>query len=660
MNEELRQKIAAKRAEMEKQEQAATPPASLPTVTADFSRFMDAAPELDSADLALEERKRFIEDINVVDVYTKLTGKSPRRAQGQTESIMGFCVSPHHDNTESEAMWMNSKKNTWKCAGVCETGGGVVGLVGLSIGLNPGRGMLRGKEYAKAEEALLIMYGWEFTQKSTGEWEAKTPTQVLLEKKAAQENREDVLAQLKKPEPQVAEAPVAATPPPGDEGNAEHLAEVISITSTTDDLPLSVKLPTFDWRKVCTPNTAISEYMDACIVNAVPEQFHFFNAMMLVGLAAGRRVAGPKKDVFYGNISPILIGNSGVGKSMSWKPVRTVLKDAMPFFCLPSGEHAGVVLASAPGSGEDLMDVFNKNIDKDGKPIENLRGVKALISYGEVSHFVSKATAKFSVLENSIQDLYDAQYDVGVRSRSGGQSNAVEPFFCLTSTSQPRIVGQTFTANQVANGLAGRLDFVTGTYKDPDPFDNETNSLDKAIAEYKVLSHWANQGERNLEWSAESRPMWADFFNKKIRPIKRDEETDINKRIDLKVKKFALIFAINEMHEEIMPSDLQKAIYLFEYVSQVLSFIGGKIGKTQRTETEEEIFEFILEYFKANGKPCCMRDIKRRFQSRKWENGEYLQAIKGLSDMEEIIIESIKPKRGPAKDMYTPAVEALK
>lgn len=659
MNEELRRKIAAKRAEIEQQDQAATPPASLPPVTADYSQFADSAPELDDGGIALEERKRFIENISVVDVYTKLSGKTPRTANGQTESIMGFCVSPHHDNTKSEAMWMNSKKNTWKCAGACETGGGVVGLVGLSMGLNPGRGMLRGKEYAKAEEELLLMYGWEFTQKSTGEWEAKTPTQVLLENKAAQENREDVLAALKKPEPQVAAEPIAATQPP-EESSTEPLAEVISITSTTDDLPLSVKLPTFDWRKICTPNTAISEYMKACIVNAVPEQFHFFNAMMLVGLAAGRNVAGPKKDVFYGNISPILIGNSGVGKSMSWRPVRTVLKEAMPFFCLSSGEHAGVVLASAPGSGEDLMDVFNKNVDKDGKPIENLRGVKALISYGEVSHFVSKASAKFSVLENSIQDLYDAQYDVGVRSRSGGQSNAIEPFFCLTSTSQPKIVGQTFTADQVANGLAGRLDFVTGTYKEPDPFENETDSLDQAVAEYKVLAHWANQGLRNLEWSDEAKPMWAEFFDKKIRPIKRDSETDINKRMDLKIKKFALIFAVNEMHEEIMPSDLQKAIYLFDYVAQVLAFIGGKIGQTQRYEIETDILEFIVEYFKKNGKPCCMRDLKRSFARRNWETGDYLAAIKGMAEMGEIVIESVKPKRGPAKDMYTPALEALK
>jgi len=585
----LQEALAARRA-LSAQQNPELPDATPPEI--DYSQYAASIPEVEPVDEAWAEANKTIDELidrlGIVGAYKEFIHKMTPKVGRKTESIMISCPYPWHADKNPSA-WMNSEKNTWHCGG-CQRGGDIYDLAAIGLGFDVDN--YKTTQFVELRRAIATHFGYEVF---------------------AAPGADDIIYQ---PEPE--------SEPVKTNGHTVErtIASAIISTDAEYEEELEKKLEaqlassevyTLKWREILKPNTFLYKYLEATSKDYNVEEFHFWNAMLALGMAAGRNVYADDNPRVYGNLFVCLMGGSGTGKSKSRYYLDRIVDKVLPFK-IDMDYPDGVKEIPTPNSAEYLIKAFSH-------PIQGVTGagtmvvtgyapIRGIIRFEELSSFKNIAGRSGSDLGSRMLEFYDCKHRVTTGSRATGDTIAELPFASAFTTTQPKSLSRILSQADEDSGFLNRWLFVGGHPKPGKFWGNVSIDLSAAEKELFRIHVWANDEKavslsREAEWQA-NRDL-NDFITKD-----KDEYDPALGRIDLTIKKICLLFAINEMSTEITLDIYNRAMKLYEYIKAYAIFRQEYLeAESQQSLAEREIVTKIKQFNKRTGDWPTAREIVR-------------------------------------------------
>jgi hypothetical protein len=509
---------------------------------------------------------RILAKVDIVSAYNQWCGKMrPTSRPGQVESIMVSCPIPGHKD-ENPSAWLNSEKGTWFCAR-CDTGGDSFTLAAIRHGMNLDD-YNKGANFHELRKLMARDLGYVIT-KPPG-----ATSEIVYKPEPVVQPTPPELSVVPSPEPEpTAPAPAIVTA----ELDTPEVPDITPVLPDDDDFILT---PGIDWRKLVPKDTFLYEYLRACSGDTAPEEFHFWNGMMALGLSVGRDAFMVDQPPVLGNLFVCLIGQSGTGKSKSLFPLKALLEAALPYDPASSTSR-GTNFISAPGSGESLVHAFSKPVrDDPGAPkrITDWAPVRGMVEFPELSALTSRANRQGSVLKPHMMELYDGSPVVSTRSMTHGETRAYNPFACTVTTTQPDALKGLLRASDADSGFLNRWIFAPGIEKPQVTINRYTYDLSEAIKTLKTINVWTAMGKKPIEMSAKAEERLHQHNVDIIWPMKRDDKSDMLNRFDLLNKKLALLFTINNLETEVTVETIERVISMHNYLVDAYAIPAAKVG----------------------------------------------------------------------------------
>lgn len=677
-------------------------------------QFLEAAPEFDD-DATQSRAEQWAEEdaalkgLSILNVYKQLTGNEVKQSGGKNEKLV-FCPAKDHDNRNSEAACLNTSNNTWVCYGQCDTGGGVVDMVAAAAGLPFGKG-LKKADFAQAKQKTLEDFcDWTFEKEgkyTVGKSPSAKKKEIEEFEKAygkLPEEESEPEPQPKKPSLNVQVLPedndlptlgptrvkpknqkpveVIGTPKPKAEP-AQPKSESVqpaadrpalkSVAPPKDDddseLEAEEQLPEIEGIFSHVPEgTPLYEFMKAVDEMSVPKEFSLFRGLQLLSLSAGAFTRGRVGRSFKTTLSVLFVGASGSGKSQSRHAMNEVLNHIVykwnpsPAQGNKAGTHTGVKGLIEPGSGEFLLQELSQELDE-GKPYR-VTDVMGDLEVDELSRFMGKGAVVGSSLVGVFQEMdNDSSLNGAIKagSRSGGTVVAVNPNLVFSAGVQPKALPQLIGKGNIGNGLLARFEVITGNKLVSDNiFDNKMKDMSYCQELYTdVAVYYGNKvdpegkGIRRLfhiEVDHAARPLMQQAYEQ-IEQWKSDE--DIKSRFDLKLFKFATLFAINRKSDFVMKEDVESAMWLMEYINRSTTLSGEKTTIARGGEIEQLAIKAAIYWTKKNGYVTTGQMMGRiNPDKHSWDPAEVRKRIEGLAEAGELLVDPRTAARGPKSVRY--------
>lgn len=570
----------------------------------------------------VDEAYNFIKRQDLVDVHNKInpTGYMAR-AGSKRESIMIRCPDPTHADDHPSA-WINNEKNLWCCIR-CEIGGDAFDLYAVSRGLN------RDENFFQVKKELALLFGLDVTKTRVG---GKEHYEITV------------------PEPEPKHKHSFSTPDTGITPE-EATEEKVSKLYLTPDTGEALEIPTLDWRSIIPEDTFLHSYLTATTVDTFAEEFHFWNGMVLIGLALGRQVMFEDDDPVGANLFICMVASTGGGKTKTGRPMRKVLARALPFKD-DDPEHIGVKIVSDVGSAEDLVDQFDLEVEDPSKLGMSLPGkrkpppgiktpVRGLVAFGELQSIAAKANRPGSDLHQRMMQFYDLDEEVHASSRTAGHKWAKLPFASLYCTTQPDRIREQITSKELDSGWANRVTFVVGPEK-PRRKRGTLIDIEPTVSPLKEIIAYASSSKL-LTTSPEADKLWDEFFYRHIIPDqKADAEGDkLLVRMDLMFKKLMLLLAANK-HEEVVSADtVNESKKIYKYLIECYRYIGAGIGLSERGILSDKVMALFNRKGTLNAREI-FQGLSKRHRNREQIN----QALRDLMESGEIVQQEITKSKG--------------
>lgn len=460
-------------------------------------------------------------------------------------------------------------------------------------------------------------------------------------------------------------APVMPTTTPGFSA-PEYTGERAPLVVPDEDVEaarIAAANFSLDWRDFVPADTPLRNYLEITCRDTSPEEFHFWNFMSIIGLAMGRKVYLPDDKNVYGNSLLCLVGRTGQGKSKSESYANELIRMAMPF---DDDDHLtnGVRVVKNPGSGEFLASNFLHEVEDPtfvpGRGIKKPPrlvnpSVKALIRWPEMATMVGKASARGSIVQTTVIDLYDNPDTIGGGSLTHGSYGAKNPFGSVTTTTQLAAVRHLLTGDQAASGFLNRWWFVIGRSKPFQPWGTHIN-VAPVKHDVEMLVKWAEDKFRNVggyhKLSAEAFEAASEFLVRRCHPLEADENDEMLRRAVLTFKKLILLFSANMMEDEVSIAAVDQAKIAFEYLIDCMRHIGVQIGQSDF----EVFFGHTTEIIQQSGidgiTPSELRKkIRRRMTGVNVETvNKWLDTAEKAGMIELVLTPT--PGRGRAQKRY--------
>lgn len=559
----------------------------------DYSEFADLIPEADETDPEIEKANQTIDNliasVGIVGAYKHFIKKmNPRVRAGQTESIMVSCPLPWHPDKNPSA-WLNSEKNVWHCI-ACDRGGDFYDLAAIGLGFDIDS--YKKDSFPELRKAIAESFGYEVFSAPGAEETIYVPETESPPKK---------VDQPKKPvTPKVKEEP-------------EDSPEVLDLEEKIKKKIESSDVFTINWREIVKEDSFIWKYMEATTADTNVEEFHFWNALLALGLAAGRNVYANDNPVIYGNLFICLLGGSGSGKSKSRRYLDDLLLKVLPY--KEEDEYPmGTKEIPTANSAEFLIKCFSHPVhipDEAGKlAIKEYAPVRGLIRFEELSTYKNIAGRQGNDLGGRILEFYDCKRSITTGSMGSGSTIAMQPFASAFTTTQPRSMAKILTEADEDSGFLNRWIFAGGRTKKNSFWGGTRINLSEAEKELMKIHIWASS-EKIVGISPEALAKGNEDLNGFITKDKDKYDPSLG-RIDLTMKKIMLLFAINEMTTEITIDIYDRAMKLYDYIKGYsLLKTESMTGKTQASEMETLIMDRSVEHYAKTGQWPTAREISR-------------------------------------------------
>lgn len=637
----LQQKVAEAKAAREAAERN-TAPAPTPTPAPELAPYAHLAPESDYEPDPFDE---VLGNLSIIVAYEKWCGKSrPAPRPGQTESIMVSCPTPAHRDANPSA-WLNTQSNTWFCGG-CQLGGDTYDIASMYFDIPDYKS---GINFGKLRRAMAesLGYGVAKVGKKDVPYLKVVPDPEPPSEAASEAPSGPVPTPVPTPVVEIAATPdvpagnvkplgVPSLPPQVGGGQTNEtidaeLAEVIELSAGEQ-----VIFPTLDWKKIVTPGTFLDEYMAATKIDDIAEEYHFWNALVALGLSIGRDVYLRDSPNVYGNLFVCLLGLTGDGKSRSMRHLRTVLADALPFDAGVDYPR-GVNLVPTPSSAEALISMFTHPImdPTTQKLIVDYAPVRGLVEFGELAELTGKASRMGSVLKPTLIDFYDMKHTVATHSVTNGIKRAREPYLSVSSSTQPESLKTILHNTDKTSGFLNRWVFASGKPKVRSFFQEDIVELSSATDALKKVHGWAGFGNKEVCVEEMAIELMEEFYHDHLADLVAQEGSGMLSRLPLLYKKLLLLLAANE-HSLVVTAEMAtKVISMHQYSVEAYGIPTKNIGADDLTNVYNELSAAIRRMTKGDHGPT-FNQLQRLLAPRGFPIALVDRAFKILENTNEI------------------------
>lgn len=563
-----------------------------------------------------------LDQLDILDAYRQWCGKSNPDPGTKRESIMISCPMPDHPDKTPSA-WVNLDKQVWYC-GACERGGDKYDIAAIHFGM--GLDTYKKSSFPELRRLMGADLGYHVATIAGREY-------FLPEDTVTPEDKNE-----ETPAPTITVKYMPA-----------------AMGHNQKEFAPAVEIP---WRDIVPANTFLYEFIDACSVTDLPEEYFFWLGLMAVGFAAANNVTLHDDPPIQANLFVTLLGASGIGKTRSIYFLNELLRDVFPYD-EDDPANRGVLFSASPGSAEALIDTFIR-YEYDGSEPDKIVGrlpVRGLVTFPEFSLLVSKASRTGSALKPVLIELYDAAGPVGTRSRGAGTTRVEHgDYFCqILSTTQPQVIRELLNRSDAHSGFANRWIFATGVRKPLHAWGGgRPVDLRSATLSARTLKTWANK-TRLVAPSEPAKKTWSEFFRAYLEPIRVEEnKLTLLTRSDLMLKKLILLFAVNEQTEIVNPELIERVFKVWPNIAATSGYLIEEIKRSSAEQPPgsgdfaEELLGAIERHSESVGRPPSRRDILRllpeRYQRHPNEIAKSLKVLLELGMIEEII--SPAGKRG--------------
>lgn len=570
--------------------------------------------ERTQSDIQLDQ---WIENLSITDAYNKWIRKSkPDPRNRRKEGLMISCPNPWHEDTHPSA-WMNTDKKVWYC-GKCNVGGDIYDFAAIHFKIPNYK---EGANFRKLREEMAKSFGFVFMD-APG-----LDKPVILPPHA--EDQEQLKPKL---------AVVSDEPDPEEE-NPDNVVSIDDDDEETED-ELQKDLPSFDWTDCVEPGTFLDTYMRQTIIDDVPDEYNFWNAMMALGLAVGRDCKLYDRTPVLANIFVCLVGYTGDGKSRSFRHLYDLLTAALPFDAA-SDMPKGVQVIKTPNSAEVLVHSFDhRAIDlSTGSPSTQRVPVRGLVEYNEMAALVGRTMRTgTSTIKPTVMEFFDSPDTISFRSmKYAAPIVAKEPFAGMFTTAQPALFKLLFDDADINSGFMNRWIFATGQRKDSIAIGGEVVDITPCVKPIQAIHGWAGYG-RDVLWSNQANAHFTDFFHNTLDPARKSDP--LLMRIDLTIKKLILLFAINEQSDEIQVSHVDKAIAMYDYLTMIYDLLGIEVRKSPFSEMRRDIIDRLARATKKNPRRgVSLRELKNMIQKRDYDPNHVIRVIDAYKKLGIIRVE---------------------
>lgn len=543
-----------------------------------------------------------VDSLDILTAYNRFCGKMVPDARGKTESIMISCPNPSHLDRNPSA-WINTDNQTWFCA-ACNVGGDKYDIVAWGIGL-PVPGYKTGANFVELRTKIAESQGYTVTR-SSGVTTVAPPI------------------------------PEHVPVPP--EVEKQALATVTTLHAVEEEDPLAGMAEIhLDWRKLVQPGTFLEIWMRQTTVDDVPEEYHFWNGMLAIGMALGRDATLFDSRPVYGNLYICILGKSGMGKSKATYSLNRVLELALPYSASDPNSK-GAMRVSSPASAEALIWSFKKeykdpSTSKSTPP--DLYPVRGIIDFNELSALVGRTNRQGNVLRPSLMEFYDVSDVVETVSRTHGSEKAFQPFASAITTSQPKALRDLLSEGDAASGFLNRWMFVGAMPKKRVAIGGTKVDVLPAVDSLRRIQAWASSvGE--IQWSQGAHEDFTKLFDERLFPILISDESDLLSRIDLLAKKLVLLFTANAGHVTVQPETIALVDSMLDYILKCYGVPMSQIGGNVANDIREAVLESVVAIQKKSGKGPTMREITRRLAKRNYSAEALVRTVKTMVEAQDI------------------------
>jgi hypothetical protein len=570
----------------------------------------------------------FISLINIDNAYNQWAQKGPVKTHGRRESVKVRCPNPDHPDINPSA-WLNLDKNVFNCARC--GGGDKWDIAAWRFGFPVPQYKQDKESFRSLREKIGEYFGMHVTKGVAGDvFLTKTP------------GSPDIENSLTNPPDQEQE------PSAGQDTSVSYLpagSEFVENQVTDEDLQ-GRKYPSIDWKSIVPENTFLRAYLEETSKDDSPEEFHFWNGLIAVGMAVGVNRYLEDTPFVFGNLFLCTVGSSGTGKSKSKRHLINLIHDALPYD-RTSQPPDGAQYLTGVQSGEVLIKSFQHDIIDmvTGKPTgKQWPGIRGCIEFDELASLIGKSSRLGSTLKTTLMELYDAPRWLASTSMTHGAVVAEKPFGSVITTTQFKSVRELISRADDNAGFANRWFYATGIKKKPFSVNRAYIDLTRAKGLLGAIQ-LATRTPEVITWNAKAEAIWDDFFHNTFIAMRDKSDQTIIQRIDLLMKKLFLLFAVNERSTGITESIVQRVLSLFNHIFESYGVIEQQINATNENDDTAFIVRTIGRLTSSKGRGPTPRDI---FEASKTRFGSVSKLRKMLENLVVLgMIEEFKIPPGP-------------
>lgn len=635
--------LAEKRLAESKKPLTVVPPVPTPKPTSTMELVDFVSDTLDDG------AKSRLKNYNITQAYIRWFAPKDMKDSGNGNYLTNCFNSSGHSNGDSNpSLCLKTGENVYTCYG-CNIRGDMVDLAGVFSGHSDGVSNVPDNlVHEIVKSACMDLFpemqeGWKQTGSGTWIYDPSPAAEIVAAPDPTIDDDEDL-----------------------DEDEAFDAAEIERITKTGFKL---------DWKEFFRPSTPGYNYMSTLSGGEIPDEYHFWNFMCLIGAICGRDVYFPDEIDVYGNIFTCIVGKSGGGKSRSESFLNQIIDNTIPFK-YGDQDQRGIKIIEGPASGENLAVQFQHRFKTQPLATLNMAGstpnpntppptpttvkvdnVRGIVRYPELSGIVAKFKNQGSTLEPTLLQLYDTgSRPIGGTSNTGGDNQAYGYFGVVNTTTQFKSIRKLISNDQIGSGFVNRWIFVIGTPR-PKLSRGKRPLISNVYSDIIKISKWAAEIKKDqggaIDLPSYYYPLFDDYCVN-VAGVKEDQ-SDMLGRSRLILKKLTLLLAINNRESVISDQTILDAQKLFEYTVKCAEFVEGNLAVSESSLLEDEIYSFIKEgqgvFSTGHEKGPNFAQIKRNFRKRRDIDMEKIQRI--LRTMQTTGMVTIKSdnRPGPGRKM---------
>lgn len=516
----------------------------------------------------------FIQMISIDVAYNRWVGKGTVQTRGRKDSIKVRCPNPAHPDFDPSA-WINTEKNVYHCGG-CSMGGDIWDIAAWHFGYPvPGY-----KKDPATFRALREKIGEDFG--------------IYVEKGIAGDYHVvQVTPPVTPPIHDQSAVTVSETPEPVPPLGYLPSGSEESERTRDEQLAASRKYASIDWRNLVPPDTFLRAYLEATTVDDVPEEFHFWNGLVGLGMAVGGMRALEDAPPVSANLFVCFVGSTGTGKSKGKRHLAVLLDQALPYH--PEDQPPfGCQYLNGIQSGEVLIKQFQHPIvdPTTSKVIGFWPGVRIVADFEELATLVGKSARQGSTLKNVLMDMYDAPIRLSSTSMTHGNIVADRPFGSAITTTQYDSIRNLITRADDSSGFANRWTFATGVPKKQFSVNRIRVDLTRASGMLSGINVSARAPE-TITWDPDGEKAWDGFFHGALHNARVASDMSIVQRLDLMLKKLFLLFAINERSASVTSDIVNRVISIFPHLMETYGVVEEKISASEEGDDTDRMLRHI-------------------------------------------------------------------